>query len=136
MTKVVIFEDAEETLKQYRAIFSKADASIQYYRSSRLQEEELQEIKLFKPQLIIVDLLMGNSKMDGYALIRKLQSDSTLRHVPIIVASKFINSSPYGLSETAEASSSPGVVAAISKIPTLPQAAQAFLQFARPQGQE
>lgn len=45
--------------------------------------EGLEKVKSFKPDLILLDLLMP--KMDGMEMLQKLKADSTMRDVPVVI---------------------------------------------------
>lgn len=45
--------------------------------------EGLQKTKSFKPQLILLDLLMP--KMDGMEMLQKLKADSETRDIPVVI---------------------------------------------------
>lgn len=47
--------------------------------------EMLEELKLTKPQLFILDIMLPN--MDGYEIIKFLKNNSEYNHIPIIVIS-------------------------------------------------
>lgn len=117
--KIVIFEDSEVIAKAYVESAREQQVSYRIYRSPYLNDLKMQELAGFNPDLFVIDLLLGDSKLDGYRLIRSLQGNSILRGVPIVVVSQFINSSPFGQQE-AKNLLSIGVTAALSKIPNIP----------------
>lgn len=45
--------------------------------------EGLEKVKTFKPDLILLDLLMP--KMDGMEMLQKLKADSETRDVPVVI---------------------------------------------------
>ena len=45
--------------------------------------EGLEKVKTFKPQLILLDLLMP--KMDGMEMLQKLKADSESREIPVVI---------------------------------------------------
>jgi adenylate cyclase len=45
--------------------------------------EGLEKVKTFKPQLILLDLLMP--KMDGMEMLQKLKADSASRDIPVVI---------------------------------------------------
>ena len=53
-------------------------------------EEALEKIKIKKPDLILLDLLMP--KMDGFEVLRVLKANEQTEHIPVIVLTNVENS--------------------------------------------
>ena len=120
LKKIVIFDDSKETLERFEEKMKGDDVKLLKFRSSTIEEPMSQKIKDFKPQLFLVDLLIGDSKVNGYQLIRVLKSGE-FKGIPIVVCSKYINETESGKREKEECLSLPGVVAAFRKFPDLPE---------------
>jgi DNA-binding response OmpR family regulator len=48
-------------------------------------EQALEKVKLEKPDLIVLDIMMP--KLDGYETCKQLKSDPATRHIPVILLS-------------------------------------------------
>ena len=129
LKKIVIFDDSKDALKRFKEKMKGDDVAILEFRSSSLEEAMSQKIKDFNPQLFMVDLLIGDSKVNGYQLIRVLNSGE-FKGIPIVVCSKFINETDAGKREKEECLSLPGVVAAFCKFPDFPEK-QTLLSYIR-----
>ena len=127
---VVVLDDSREALELYEELFKDAPVRLKTFRRSELDHEFLQALVKFQPQLFIVDLLLGESRYAGYALIDQIHTAEGLEDVPIVVCSKLINDSLPAQSEKRRCSKLPGVLAALAKFPELPDA-KVFLHFAR-----
>ena len=56
-----------------------------YQVSSTVGERSLQDLRRYKPDLILLDVAMPG--MDGFAIIRELRRDPDLSKVPVIIFS-------------------------------------------------
>ena len=119
MKKIVLFEDSLETAQAYKQSAHGEPVLLSIYSSPFLTSQEIEEITELDPDLFVVDLLLGSSRNDGYGLIRSLREIIALREVPIVVVSKFINSSQCG-QQVVKTVLSLGASAAFGKIPSLP----------------
>jgi CheY-like chemotaxis protein len=119
-TRVLIFEDADATRREYAQLFSQAGILTRFHTKQDLTQQDIERFVAFAPNLIVMDLLLGSSKLDGYTLIRRLQQNRSLKLVPIVVVSKFVNLSDIGQREAEDVKSLPGVVASYSKLSNLP----------------
>ena len=131
---IAIFDDSSDTLKRYSSILAGKTDSIQTYRTPELTPEIIRSLLHRPPDLIILDLLMGESKEDGYRLLSQLKENRQLSMVPVIVCSKLINSSVTGQEEKLLVESILGAGTAHPKVPDLPSAEE-LLRHAR-QSQE
>jgi hypothetical protein len=86
----------------------------------------------FQPPLMVVDLVLGQSRDDGFDLIMRLRRIHELDRVPIVVCSKLINDTALGQEMRRKATGLRGVVAALSKTPY--PASAVLVSFARRQG--
>jgi PleD family two-component response regulator len=126
--RIVIFDDSVDALKRFEKKFEGVKVEIQTFRTPFVDEDVLRKLIKFKPQLIVVDLILEGFKEDGYGLIKDLQEIEDVKDIPIIVCSKLINPSDLGLAEKEECLKLPGVVAAYPKFPGYPSAEE-FLKY-------
>ena len=82
MKKVLVVEDDQFLANAYRIKFEKANLEV---KISMDGEEALEVIKTFKPDVILLDLVMP--KMDGFAVLEKLKSDEITKDIKVVVAS-------------------------------------------------
>ena len=118
--KIVIFDDSKEALRRFKKKFDGLHVEIKMFRNPFLDESIQKHLIEFEPDIIVVDLILGGFKEDGYNLIRNLREIEILKKVPIIICSKLINASALGEKEKEESLSTPGVVAAYAKFPDFP----------------
>ena len=129
--RIVIFDDSSDAIERYGRVFAEVGCDYLTSRQPAINDDFRAALLAFRPDLVIVDLVMGEGRRDGYRLIAEIRDVAFLDGVPpIIVGSKLITHSPMGAAEKAAAESEPGVVAAFGKFPELPTAAQ-FLAHAR-----
>ncbi len=124
--RIVIFDDSREALKRFVERLQGTAVELRMYRRPKLDDSIREALQKFQPQLIVVGLLMGESREDGYKLIKQLHEVDTLKDVPIVVCSKLINDSDLGRKEKERSLSTPGLVAAYGKIPNFPPAEELF----------
>jgi len=128
INKIVIFEDSQEAIDRFKSKFEFANVEIISFRNPLLNDEIIEKISKFSPHLIVVDLILGGFKDDGYNIISELQGNKIFRLIPIIVCSKLINDSDIGKKEKRECMELSGVKAAFSKFPDYPDAEE-FLKI-------
>jgi CheY-like chemotaxis protein len=130
-TRIVVFDDSSDALKRYADVFAKVDCDFFKFKNPDISDEIKAALVIVDPDLIIVDLVMGESRKDGYRLIAQLREISFKERIPpIVVCSKLITNSPMGEAEKQNALEEPGVVAVFGKFPDLP-VAEKFLEHAR-----
>ncbi len=120
--RIVIFDDSRQALERFKDKMKKSNVEILSFRNSQWDETLSKKIQEFKPQLFVVDLLLGESKEDGYKLIKDIGKARLFQNIPIVVCSKLINETEKGKREKEECLGAPGVVAAFSKFPDFPPA--------------
>ncbi len=78
--KILVVEDEEILLTALREELATGG-----YESEGAVDgvEGLEKVKTFKPDLILLDLLMP--KMDGMEMLQKLKADSETREVPVVI---------------------------------------------------
>ena len=135
-TRIAIFDDSTDALRRYAEVFADTDCELLTLKSSVVTPDIRDGLVALQPNLIIVDLVMGESRSDGYRLIRQIQGVPFKNGLPpIVVCSKLITESTMGQAERAQALNEPGVKAAFGKFPDLPRAVE-FLKVATRSGAE
>jgi len=130
-TRLVVFDDSRDAITRYAGSFANADVDLLSFRRPTIDTEIRAALIAFQPDLVIVDLVMGESRHDGYRLLAELQEVRFISGMPpVVVCSKLITHSQMGEEERRMALAAPGVVAAFGKFPDLPSAEQ-LLQFVR-----
>src|ERR1019366_2721869 len=94
--RVGVFDDSKEAIERYEVLFKNQNAKLWTFRGSLLTTEVQKAFVEFNPQLIVVDLLIGQDRADGYRLIKEIRKIKALDRVPIAVCSKLINDSASG----------------------------------------
>jgi CheY-like chemotaxis protein len=129
MLRVVVFDDSQAAQAQYRTLFEDCGVHLLFLDDPSINDRVRRELIALDPQLLIVDLILSQSRLDGLNLVRELQSIRELKAVPIVVCSKLILNAP-GAEPMGRVLKMPGVVAALPKTPEYPSA-QEFLRYAR-----
>lgn len=80
--KVLIIEDDKFITKAMKYKFEEAGFSVKAFRTA---EEGLGALKSFKPNVIVLDILLPG--IDGYEFLRRVKADPKLKDIPVIVAS-------------------------------------------------
>jgi two-component system, OmpR family, response regulator VicR len=80
--KVLIVEDEDILARVLKEKLEKANFSI---KISSDGEEALSDIKSFKPNIILLDLMLP--KKDGFEVIKEMKEDITSKRIPIIIIS-------------------------------------------------
>lgn len=116
--RVVLFDDCETAKEEFEDLWAEVGTRIQllWLPRPRIDMSVQQELLSFRPDLFVIDLMMGRSDRDGLDIIRRLQNIPELREVPIVVCSKFVNSSTQGQQLEAECSALPGVARVYGKL--------------------
>ncbi len=94
--RIVIFDDSRDALQRFAERLQGAVVELRMYRHPVLDASIRMDLSAFQPHLIVVDLLMGGSREEGYNLIKELHEVEALKDIPIVVCSKFINDSDLG----------------------------------------
>lgn len=126
-TRIVIFDDARTARAQYAHDLK--GHLLAFCEGTYLDDHLTAKLVEFRPQLMIVDLVLGMSRDDGIDLIKRLRRIGELKDVPIVVCSKLINDTSLGEEVRRKVLTLPGVVAALPKSPHYPLAG-ALLKFA------
>lgn len=82
MKKIIIIEDEETLLDLLYKKLSQQDYQVDVAKNG---QEGLNKIKKFKPDLILLDIVMP--KMGGFEVMKELRKDEELKNIPIIIIS-------------------------------------------------
>lgn len=82
MKKILVIDDDQFFAKTLMAALPEGKYEL---ASAENGEEGLQKIKLSKPDLIILDILMP--KMDGPSFLKTIKEDANLSSIPVLVSS-------------------------------------------------
>jgi len=82
MKKITISEDDQFLSNAYRVKLTKEGYEVKMTADG---EELMESLKTFKPDLIILDLLMP--KKDGFEALKEIKASSENKNIPIIIAS-------------------------------------------------
>lgn len=80
--KILIIEDEDVIRDMYRLRLEKDDFIVEVAGDG---EEGLEKIKSWKPDLVLLDLIMP--KLNGFDLLEIINKDDKLRKVPVLVLS-------------------------------------------------
>ncbi len=81
--RILIVDDQDANLQLAR--FFLKNAGYKHIEEARNGEEALEKIAAFKPDLILLDIVMPG--MDGFAVCRELKKDQQLRRIPVLFIS-------------------------------------------------
>jgi CheY-like chemotaxis protein len=82
MAKILIVEDDQLLSNAYRLKFSKVGHDVKMASDGELA---LQVLKDFKPDVIILDLIMPGK--DGFTTLTEIKADPNLSDIPVVIAS-------------------------------------------------
>lgn len=85
-TKILVVDDSETNLVLLEAVLEDDGFDVEIAFSVKDAEDSL---KKSVPDLILLDLLMPNE--NGFDLLKKLKSNESLSHIPIIIVTAFAN---------------------------------------------
>ena len=80
--KILIIEDDRFLIKIYQTKLKKAGFEIELALNG---EEGLEKVKTFKPNLILLDLILP--KMNGFEVLEKIKTDEAIKNIPVIILS-------------------------------------------------
>jgi DNA-binding response OmpR family regulator len=94
--RVTIIEDSRESQIQFlRSLKKEEEVQLQLISSPPYFDSKVQESMIdFKPDLVILDLLLLEETDSGFRVLRQLKDSKTLKNVPVVVCSKFITNDP------------------------------------------
>ncbi len=80
--KLMVVDDEEDTTSMIKSIFEEEGFEVAIARDG---PECLEKLKGFKPDIILLDIMMP--KMNGWVVFLNLQKDAELRKIPVMVIS-------------------------------------------------
>lgn len=82
MTKILIVDDDKDILEVVKLLLTHHAYDVQTIFDP---EEIVEQIRTFKPDLILLDVNIG--KHDGREICKLLKSDTVIKHIPVILFS-------------------------------------------------
>ncbi|MEA2204046.1 MAG: hypothetical protein QOE77_822 [Blastocatellia bacterium] len=115
--RVTIIEDSRESQIEFlRSLSTKVEVELQSVTGSPFLDERIRRaIKRFKPDLIILDLLLEEDIDSGFRVLGGLKETEDLKNIPVVVCSKFIGRDPKD--ENKKRAERLGAALALPKIP-------------------
>lgn len=86
MKKIYILEDDKLLVRVYATKLKKAGFDMRFAEEA---DSFIDELKEYKPDLIIVDLVMSHS--DGYQIISDIKNSEPIKNIPIMVLSNAVD---------------------------------------------
>ena len=86
--RILVVNDTQEILELFQDLL--VDLGYEPVLMS-FAPNELEQIKRVKPDLIIVDFILGNREMDGWQLLQKLRMERSTQHIPIIACTAAVH---------------------------------------------
>ena len=85
--KILISEDEKSIAQAYGEFLGRKGYSVDYAYDG---EEALEKVKEFKPDLVLLDIVMP--KMDGITVLKKLKEDESTKDIPVIMLTNLASS--------------------------------------------
>lgn len=85
---VLVVNDTEEILDLFRAILEDLGHRVTAWSFS---PDDLAKVTEIQPDLVILDLLMGPTELQGWALLQKMRMSPDTEDIPVIVCSAATN---------------------------------------------
>ena len=85
---VLVVNDTEEILDLFRAILEELGHRVTAWSFS---PDDLSKVTEIHPDLVILDLLMGPTELQGWALLQKMRMSPATEDIPVIVCSAATN---------------------------------------------
>ena len=82
MKKILVAEDDKFLANAYRVKLTKANFEVKIVNDG---DEAIETLKVFVPDLIILDLVMPG--MDGFSVLETIKSSEEYKNIPVLVAS-------------------------------------------------
>jgi CheY-like chemotaxis protein len=128
-TRVTMIEDSRESqLRFLQSLSADEQVDLQPITNEPFFDDEIEmAIRDFNPDLIILDLRLSRNNDSGFRVLRKLKESPHLKDIPVVVCSKYIDSSSKDPNRLMALEY--GAIDALPKIP-FPKAGD-FLKYAR-----
>lgn len=88
MKRILVIHDSQELLELFRTLLAEEGYDVIMYSSAI---EDLREIEQIKPELIILDILLGNREAIGWQMLEKLKLFPTTTSTPIILCTAAVD---------------------------------------------
>jgi len=85
---ILVVNDTEEILDLFRTILEELGHSVTAWSFS---PDDLSKVTEVNPDLVILDLLMGPTELQGWALLQKMRMHPPTQDIPVIVCSAATN---------------------------------------------
>jgi CheY-like chemotaxis protein len=85
---ILVVNDTEEILDLFREIIEGLGHRVTAWSFS---PDDLAKVTEIKPDLVILDLLMGANELQGWSLLQKLRMHRPTEHIPVIVCTAATN---------------------------------------------
>ncbi len=85
---VLVVNDTEEILDLFRTILEDLGHRVTAWSFS---PDDLSKVTEIQPDLVILDLLMGPTELQGWALLQKMRMSPATEDIPVIVCSAATN---------------------------------------------
>ena len=85
---ILVVNDTEEILDLYRTILEDLGHHVTAWSFS---PDDLSKVTEIQPDLVILDLLMGPTELQGWALLQKMRMSIRTEDIPVIVCSAATN---------------------------------------------
>lgn len=84
MPRIFVIDDDKDLLKVVKSLLTKRGFTVSVYSD---WETANNDIKKYEPQLILLDVFL--SDVDGFEVCKKLKSNFTTRHIPVLIFSAY-----------------------------------------------
>lgn len=85
---ILVVNDTEEILDLFRAILEELGHVVTAWSYS---PDDLSKVTEIEPDLVILDLMMGPTELQGWALLQKMRMHRPTENIPVIVCSAATN---------------------------------------------
>ena len=85
---ILVVNDTEEILALFRDIIEGMGHRVTAWSFS---PDDLAKVTEVQPDLVILDLMMGPTELQGWALLQKMRMSPATEHIPVVVCSAATN---------------------------------------------